>query len=351
MQRQSLSAICLGLLTIVVVFAVLHQSKEIFAPIISALLLGVVLLPLSDLWDRLNIPPALAAFLSVALALMGIILLVLLIEPYVTETINKAPIIWRELTGTIDDLRRLLRGLEQMSEDVAAAIEPAADRPEKERVSLPSITEALFYAPQFAAQFLVFTGTLYFFLMTQNEIYAWVDTTFEQFSEGGLRHAGRQVARYVLTISMINFGLGVVTTVAMHLLGMPSPILWGVLAFALNFVLYLGPIALILTLLVTGIVVFDGPASFAPAAVYLALNATEAQFITPTLVGRSLSVTPLLVFLSLVFWLWLWGPIGGVIAIPVLIWCLTVFQGLSSQTISSGTPGKLRASAAAGAAR
>jgi predicted PurR-regulated permease PerM len=71
------------------------------------------------------------------------------------------------------------------------------------------------------------------------------------------------------------------------------------------------------------------------------MNAIEAQFVTPTLVGKSLSVNPLLVFVSLVFWLWLWGPIGGIIAIPLLIWTLTVVQGFSDQVISDGTPGSI----------
>ncbi|RLJ51649.1 putative PurR-regulated permease PerM [Litoreibacter meonggei] len=350
MQRLSLQTTCLVLLTTISVFTVLHYTKDIFAPVFAALLLGIVLTPLSDFWIRLRIPPALAALISTSLSLMSIMILLLLIEPYITQAINKAPIIWYELRETIDEFKRMLRGLERMSEDVADAIEPTSGEAEKAPAILPSVTDALFYAPKFAAQFMMFTGTLYFFLMAQNSIYAWVGQTFSEFGEEDLRHAGSQVARYVVTISAINLGFGVLVTLAMQLLGMPSPVLWGVLAFTLNFVLYLGPIALVCALLVTGIVVFDGVESFVPAALYLAMNATEAQFVTPTLVGRSLSVNPLLVFLSLVFWLWLWGPIGGIIAIPILIWSMSVFQSAYGQTISSGTPGKLRPSSAAGSA-
>jgi len=273
-----------------------------------------------------------------------------MIEPYVTQAINQAPIIWEELHGTIDALKAVLRGIEEMSEDVVEAIETTSGDTSQETMALPSITDALFLAPQFGAQFLTFVGTLYFFLMTQNSIYKWFTDTFSEFGENELRDAGKQVARYVLTISAINFSFGVLVAIAMQVLDMPSPILWGVLAFAMNFVLYLGPIVLATTLLVTGIVMFDGPVSFLPAALYLAMNATEGQFITPALIGKTLSVNPLAVFLSLVFWLWLWGPIGGVIAIPLLIWSLTIFRSLMSHTNSSGTPGKLAPSAAAGAA-
>lgn len=343
MTQRSIISMCLVILTTVVVFTVLQQAKGIFAPIIASLLLGIILTPVSDLLDKLRIPTALAAFLSVALALSVILVLLLLIEPYATDAINKAPIILDELRGTVDELKTLFRGIEKISEDMATVIEtgPAAtigtDVDGMETMALPSITDALFYAPQFAAQFMIFSGTLYFFLLVRNSLYASVSATFATFGEDDLRKAGKQVSRYVLTISSINLGFGILTAIVMQLIGMPSPALWGLLAFTLNFVLYLGPIALVGMLTVTGIVVFDGPASFLPAAIYLAMNAAEAQFITPTLVGKSLSVNPLLVFLSLVFWLWLWGPIGGIIAIPLLIWGLTIYKGIAGNN-SAVTP-------------
>ena len=341
MDRKQLQVACISALTMIAVFTVLKQSKDIFAPVISALLMGVVLTPLSNFWDRWRVPQAISALLSVLLAMSTILFLLLMIEPYVTQAINRAPIIWNELRGTIDQLKGMLRGLEQMSEDVSAAIEPSKGESENGTVGLPSVTDALFYAPQFAAQIMVFTGTLYFFLLARNSIYDWIDGQFRNFGKVELRHAGQQVARYVLTITAINFGLGCLVAIAMQVLGMPTPILWGVLAFVLNYIVYLGPIALIAILLVAGIVVLDGVASFVPAMIYFLMNATEAQFVTPALVGKTLSVNPLLVFLSLVFWLWLWGPIGGIIAIPLLIWGLAIFKGTEVQAISSGTPGKL----------
>ncbi|SPH19570.1 AI-2 transport protein TqsA [Ascidiaceihabitans donghaensis] len=342
MLQRRLSATCLTILAGATILFSLQHAKDIGAPIISALLLGVVLTPLSDLWDRLRVPPALSAFFSVLLAILTILAILLLAEPYVSKVVSQAPLIWEELRTTVDEFKRVLRGLEQISEDVVQAIEPANGVAATEgSVSIPSITDALFLAPQFAAQFLIFTGTLYFFLMSRNEIYDWASRSFHRFGENELRFAGQQVARYVLTITAINAGMGAVVALIMYFLGMPSPILWGLMAFGLNYILYLGPITLVVTLLVAGIVVFDGPISFLPAAIYLSINATESQFVTPTLVGRSLSVNPLTVFLSLVFWLWLWGPIGGIIAIPLLVWCMAAFKRIDDHTISSGTPGRL----------
>ncbi len=342
-MRSTINTVCLGILTIIAVFIVLHQAKALFAPLLAAILLGVVLTPLSELWEKLRIPDAIAAFLSVLLALASIFFIVLLLEPYISQAISQGPVIQAELRETVQEAQRLLQGIEKISDDVAAAIEPAgaANEGSTEGVTLPSLTDALFYAPQFAAQFLIFTGTLYFFLLARNAVYDWLSTTTAPIGQRDLRHAAAQVSRYVLTISAINLSFGAIVAVVMYWIGMPSPIVWGLLACLLNFVLYLGPLALIAMLTVTGIVVFDGAASFLPPAIYIAMNAVEAQFVTPTLVGKSLSVNPLLVFVSLVFWLWLWGPIGGIIAIPLLIWTLTVVKGFNGQVISDGTPGNI----------
>ncbi|KQB96067.1 hypothetical protein AL073_12480 [Loktanella sp. 1ANDIMAR09] len=341
-MRSTINTLCLAILTIIAVFIVLYQAKVLFAPLLAAILLGIVLTPLSELWEKLRVPDAVAAFLSLLLALASIFAIVLLLEPYITQAISQGPVIQAELRETVEEARRLLRGLEKISDDVAAAIEPsAAPKEEAEGMTMPTLTDALFYAPQFAAQFLIFTGTLYFFLLTRNAVYEWLSATTAPIGQRDLRRAASQVSRYVLTISAINFSFGAVVAAVMYWIGMPSPIVWGLLACLLNFVLYLGPTALIAMLTVTGIVVFEGAASFLPAAIYIVMNAIEAQFVTPTLVGKSLSVNPLLVFVSLVFWLWLWGPIGGIIAIPLLIWTLTVVQAFGDQVISDGTPGKI----------
>ncbi len=334
MTQRAFQTLCLAVLALIAVFFVLQQARGFFAPIIAAMLLGIVMTPLSDLWDTLRLPPAIAALISVSLALLLILIMLVLIEPYVSEAIDRAPVIWSEIRGTIDEFRRALRGLEKMTEDVAQAIDTqnASQPANAEPLNIPSVTDALFYAPQFAAQLLIFTGTLYFWLMSQAAVYAWVGKTFSSFGEEDLRFAGRQVARYVLTISVINMCLGIAVAIGMSLIGMASPILWGVLAFALNYIVYLGPTLLIATLGIAGVVSFDGAMSFAPAIIYIVMNGVEAQFVTPTLVGRNLSVNPLLVFLALVFWLWLWGPIGGIIAIPLTIWCIAVIKPVLDQT-------------------
>ncbi|UYV38252.1 AI-2E family transporter [Rhodobacteraceae bacterium D3-12] len=313
---------------VVVAFSTLSIAKEFFAPVLSAMVFGVVLSPFFDMLARLKLRPSLAAFVTVGIAFSLLAILTVFLEPYVSEAITRAPVIWYELRDAVEQLQAMMLGLNEIAEDVAKAIDPDAKGADKVEPAfdVPPLSDALFYAPQFLAQVMIFVGVLYFFLMTRPEVYRWLGATLGGYEEADFTRAEAQVARYFLTITAINAGFGLLVGIVLQLIGLPGAVFWGVMAFMLNYVLYLGPIALAGALLVTGLVAFDGAWAVVPAALYLSMNATEGQFVTPALVGQRLSVNPLLVFVSLVFWLWLWGPIGGVIAIPLLVWSLSVAE-------------------------
>jgi predicted PurR-regulated permease PerM len=128
------------------------------------------------------------------------------------------------------------------------------------------------------------------------------------------------ISRYLLTITAVNVCLGVAVTLALWAVGMPSPALWGVLAVVLNYVMYVGPAMMALILLSISLATRQGGIDIiAPPAVYLGLHFIESQFITAQVLGVTMTMNPFLVFLSLAFWIWLWGPIGGFIAVPSLL--------------------------------
>jgi predicted PurR-regulated permease PerM len=183
------------------------------------------------------------------------------------------------------------------------------------KAAASSVLGALWMAPNFAAQVLVFAGTLYFFLLTGDEIYRRIPG-----HPDCLRQADRAVSQYFLTVSAINICLGIAVFGVMTLVGMEHPALWGAAACVLNFALYLGPLAMLASLFVAGLMQFHGGYAVVPMLAYLALNMTEAQFVTPSLVGQQMSLNPLIVFLAILFGLWLWGPVGGIVALPVLVW-------------------------------
>ena len=129
-----------------------------------------------------------------------------------------------------------------------------------------------------------------------------------------------EVGRYYATIALINLGLGVATGVAMTLLGMPNPILWGALAAVLNFIPYVGSATTLVILTVVAFVSFDGVGrAVAVAGTYLALTTIEGQIVQPLLLGQRLELNPIIVFLALWVAGWFWGVAGIVLAIPSLV--------------------------------
>ena len=326
-------------LAIATTLVILKVAAPLFGPIVLALVLGVVLSPFAGRIDRMGAPPAVGAFLTLAASLSVIGLLLFLIEPVLSSAVRRAPIIWSELRETIESVQSALRGLDDVSDQVSKALNESADdagsavanaaRPAdntEPAVKVPSITDAILYAPAYAARLMIFVGTLYFFLLSRREVYDWISASDFSASTADMLEAEREVSKYFLTITMINAGFGALVAAVLMLLGMPYAILWGFVAFLSNYILYLGPAIFAVALLLGGIVSFEGPISFLPAALYVGMNMIEGQFVTPSLVGRQMKVSPLLVFLSLVFWLWMWGPVGGVIAIPLLVWALALLK-------------------------
>jgi predicted PurR-regulated permease PerM len=324
----------------VVVLAAFDVAESILAPVTVALTAGVVLSPVSDGLERLRIPPVFGALISVFIALAILVGLGLLLYPVVLRLVEEAPKVWADVQDLVWALRRMMDGVEQISEDVSQAIgsagngQPAAAPAETAaEAAVPTLGDAILLAPSIAAQLLVFVGALFFFLLTRKGIYEWVALRLAPADERALvarrlKEAERSVARYFLAITLINAGLGAATGIALQLLGLPGGITWGLLAFALNYILYLGPTVLIVSLGFAGIAAFDGTMAALPALTYMILNGIEAQFVTPTVVGRRLSVNPLVLFLALVLGVWLWGPLGGIVAIPLLLWVLVLSDAL-----------------------
>lgn len=322
-------------LSLLGLFAALDAAQNLVAPILLALVVGIVMSPIPNTLDRFGLPKSLAALSSLLIIMLLGAALALFLQPSFKRLADALPFAVEEVNGVVIELRNEFRGLEDAGKDVAEALnegeETAQDQPAEEDVtaSIPTVEDALFLAPALMSQVMIFVGVLFFFMLTRDEVYSWIarrlaPDELRMEVAHRLRMAERQVGRYFLTITVINAGYAVVVSVAMMAMGMPSPILWGIGAGLLNYILYLGPAVMAGTLLIAGLVVFEGPFSVAPMAVYVLINVLESQFISPAIVGRAMQVNPLLIFLALVFFLWLWGPVGGVIAIPLLLWIMVL---------------------------
>ncbi|MFL5093119.1 MAG: AI-2E family transporter, partial [Xanthobacteraceae bacterium] len=181
-------------------------------------------------------------------------------------------------------------------------------------------------------ELIVFFGTLFFFLLGRNEMRSYLVHVFHD-RDARLRilrilnDVERELTDYLTVVTVINFLVGCGTAVIAYFAGLPNIAVWAVLAFVLNYIPYLGPLAMNLVLFAVGIVTFPtlGQALVAPAC-FVAMTTLEGHFITPSIMGRRLTLNPLNVFLALAFWTWLWGPIGAFLAVPLLITTLVALR-------------------------
>ncbi|KUF10700.1 hypothetical protein AVJ23_11945 [Pseudoponticoccus marisrubri] len=313
-----LLAIIAGLLSI----TALRLAQDLLAPIALGLVCSVVLGPPLTRLARMGVPRGINATGALLASIGVFVLMVAAIGPIIGKLMQVLPQIEREAQWWFRKASNTLRGLDiDMDRTIAEEGEEAV------KDAVPNLIEALWLAPNFMGQFLIFAGTLFFFLLTRDEIYDKL-ASFETH----MRRADRAVSHYFVTVTMINACLGGATAGAMMLIGLPSPMLWGFAAFILNFLLYLGPIAMICALAIAGMTQFTGIQSVLPPVAFLCLNLTEAQFATPTLVGQRLKINPLAVFLSIIFGLWLWGPLGSIIALPAMIWIGAFFGRIGAET-------------------
>jgi predicted PurR-regulated permease PerM len=186
-------------------------------------------------------------------------------------------------------------------------------------------------------QIFVFFGTLFFFLLGRARLRHVLIAFFEN-RDSRLRtlkilnDIEHNLTNYLSVVALINLCVGIAATLITYFVGLPNAIAWGVLAFILNFIPYIGALMMEGVLLAVGLVTFPTltHALIAPL-LYLGFSTLEGHFITPSIMGRRLTLNPLTVFLALIFWTWLWGPMGAFLAVPLLIVALVATTHLFPQ--------------------
>lgn len=314
-------------LFIVSVGMVVVLARTFLMPVILAFLLSLTFSPVRRWCHRRGVPDAVSSALIVFGLLAICVAAIGGLAGPVGRYAEDAPAIMR-------DVEIKLRGLSEIVEkvtDASAEVEQLAAGGEGEEAPVAVdtgpglLTQAALTVPFMMAQ-LVLTLAMLFFLIAAGDMFyekiVAVSPTFRDKRRAiGIAHdIERKISRYLLTITIINAGLGVTVGLALWMFGMPNPALFGAMAFVLNFIPFVGAIGGVLVTLAMGIVSFDeiGTAVFA-AGTYFALTSIEGQFVTPYAVGRSLKLNPVAVFLAVAFWGWAWSVVGMVIAVPVLI--------------------------------
>jgi len=306
----------------------LWAAQDIILPVLLAMFFALVGNPILRLLQKLWIPRALGALLILGAGL-GVTgsLAVQLIGPAM-EWAQEAPQQLRKVARQVQDLTKPVQQANQAAENFArVAGGESSRRVQIVRTQLDDPYKVLTRAPRLAASVLaVVLLTLFFMIYGQNlqkhAIALFPSRQQQRFTTDILRSIEREVSRYVLTITVINTLVGLVFSGVLLLLGisLQEALLWGTVAALLNFAPYVGPLIGVALMLLMGFVEFSDPLkALLPAACYLALHTIEGQVVTPIVLGRSMAISPLILILSLLVFGWLWGMIGLLLAVPLLV--------------------------------
>ncbi|WP_051631078.1 AI-2E family transporter [Afifella pfennigii] len=325
----------IGLFLIAAV-AALYLAKGFFLPVVLAFLFALTLSPVVRFLARRRVPEWLSAGVLVASAFLALLLGSYFLSAPIGEWIDRAPSIVRELERKVGHLRGSVEQLERASEEVdklTGGEEGEPGRAQEVVLREPGLlTNVATSTPDILARILLCLVLLFFLLAYSGLFYIKLVRSMSSLSDKkrALRISydiERELSRYLFTVAFINTCLGIAIGIGMWLVGMPNPVLWGLLAALLNFIPYVG--AMVGTGLagIVGIVTYPtlGEALYGPL-VYLACTSLEGNFITPMVVGRRLAVNPVAIFLSIAFWGWLWGFVGMFIAVPLLV-AVKIFSG------------------------
>ncbi len=310
-------------------FYTLYFARGIFLPIALALLLSFLLAPVVRALRRLHIPGSVSAAIVILGVLGAAVLGFYRLSGPAAEWIQRAPEGLEHVERRIRQLQRPVEEVRQAAEEVERQVERIAGgestRTQEVSVRDQTITSVILNRTgSFLASAAIMTVLLYFLLASGDLFLRKLVRVLPRLEDKKraieiARGTEEHISKYLSTVTLINVALGVMVGVAMHLVGMPNPVLWGVTAGLLNFVPYLGAMVTVVFLALVSILTFDslGRAAVAPL-VYFGINALEGYVVTPMLLGRRLTLNPVVIFVGLIVWSWMWGVAGALLAVPLL---------------------------------
>ena len=320
----------------------LRSGAEFFMPVTAALVVAIALVPLLEWFERRGIPSKLSAglcviiFLAIALFAIGSI-----VVP-ATDWVAQVPTKITKVRAALEPVLDLYKNLDKFIDRTTAQIAVTPDKTRAVRIEEPNSMLGLLTssAPHLLIQLFFSLLVIFFFLAGWTAMRKKTIVSRGSF-EGALTTARviQQVvdatSTYLGTITLINVGLGAITAFILWRLQMPSPVMWGGIVAVLNYIPYLGPIASALFLFLGGLMTYpDMWGAMLPPAAFISLHLIEANFFTPMVVGKRLTISPLAILVSLSFWSWIWGTTGALLAVPLLIILKTVFSAAGTPDIA-----------------
>jgi len=336
-------ALIAGIGIIIALPFALRAGAEFFLPVTAALVIAITLVPMLEWLERRGVPSKVASALCVIfflmLALFAVGSIVLLAIDWVALIPERIPKVRAALEPVLDLYKAFEKFVERILSQVTVA-GPEAGR--TVRIETPNSLSGLLAtsAPHLLIQLFFALLVIYFFLAGWTAMRKRTIVSRGSF-EGALTTARviQQVVDatsiYIGTITLINVTLGALTALVVWQLGMDSPIMWGGIVAVLNFIPYLGPIGSAILLFVGGLMTLpDVWSALLPPLIFTVLHMVEANLITPMIVGKRLTISPLAILVALSFWAWVWGTTGALLAVPLLIIMKTIFSAAGTPDIA-----------------
>jgi predicted PurR-regulated permease PerM len=315
----------LGGLFLLASLAALYVAAEIVLPIMLAFVLSLLLQPIVRLSERVRLPRAVGAVVAIVVLVAVVAALATVLSHPATSWAERLPQALPKLHEQVRFLQRPFTAAQNMVAQVQGTTAGTASVPEATPVRLAGLFDTLFSGTRAFAAGLVTTLIVLFYLLIFGETFLRrVVEILPRFSDKRVAveislRIERDVSAYLVTVSAINVVVGLATGVVMWLCGVADPVLWGFTAFVLNFVPILGPLVGVALFAVVGMLSLGAHwVALLPAALYFAIHLVEGEVVTPLVLARRFTINPVALVLALVFWYWMWGIPGAVLAVPML---------------------------------
>jgi predicted PurR-regulated permease PerM len=322
LPRDLKAMLLLGIFVLLFFYA-LYLLGEVVVPIIVAFMLSMTLHPVMEFFVRFHIPKFVAALLIVLVGMGFLFGIALVLSGPTSAWLAKAPESLTRLQTRLADVVKLTDKLQKAGQQVEKmSADPSATTVSVKGTPLSSF---LFSGTRAIVTSLLTTALLLFFLLISGDLFLRriieiLPTMSNKKQAVTITNEIQQtVSGYLATITLMNAAVGLLTGIAAYFCGLGDPLMWGALAFLLNFAPILGPLIGVCIFVLAGLLTFESLwQAFLPAGLYLAIHILEGESITPMLLARRFTLNPVLVIISLVFWYWMWGVAGAILAVPML---------------------------------
>lgn len=305
-------------------FYTLYFARAVFIPIVLAVLLKLVLAPLVRRLTKVRIPEPMGAAIVLVLVLGTVGYGAVELSGPASDWLTRGPQSFAMLEYKLRDIKQSVEEVNQKVEELTAMDESPG---ESSRVVVqgPTLAETLFAGTSNLVGAAVITVVLLYFMLASGDLFLRKTVHVlpsmhdKRRAIGIARRTEREISTYLLTVTVINILLGCAAGLVMWALGMPNPVLWGVLAATLNFIPYVGGIMMVGILGLVSLLTFDTWSQMLlPPAIYLVMTALEGQLITPMVLGNRLALNPVVIFGAMLIWGWLWNVPGLLLAVPLM---------------------------------